>query len=114
MVALQVERHAAEECRVRHPVDHRVEETPALAGALRGFGDRPIEEVVGAGENQQHNGDHEVTLRNAPRGRHGEDETRRGEDVSGESRAHQPPTDGGGASIYRLAELSVEHLSPRS
>ena len=102
---------ADEDRGVGDAVAHGVEERAAWAGPAALAGDRPVEDVGEAGEDEADHAEHEVAVRDRERRADGEGEADDREAVSRDADTVQAPTDGFEPSLDIGAPATVEHCA---
>ena len=95
--------------RVGHPVGDGVEEGAAGTGLAAVPGDRTVEDVGKAGEDEADDAEEQVAVRDQQPGADGDDEADDRQAVGGDTRAVQAPTDRVETPLDLGAPASVEH-----
>ena len=83
----QVPGHAAHQQGVGDTVRDRIKEGAAHRGGPGRLGHRPVQQVVQPGQDEQDDGDVQVTGRHGGGGRGGRDQSGRGQNISGDASA---------------------------
>src|SRR5579875_250176 len=93
----------------RHAGHDRVEQRAASRRGAGSLGDRAVEQVVEPGDGEEGDPDEEVPGRDHGRRRGREDQSRGGQDVGGDSQAHEPTAHGTREPVDPASPSPVEH-----